>query len=296
MTTDASDPGSVQRALVPRTGSSCRVASSVLGTSSIFTRNPPRTSGFSIWLWLCLALLACSAPPAPRVPEAAPELVATAQPRDEAESGAAPPEPRDDTSLDLAVYRAAGVPELDRPWSPDDYERCLQVFGQLLRGGRGDLPRQGSARSGALFARLVNVQNFEATSRAAGSPGDRARALERQLESFPGLLQVYSPANDGVDFAREQADLGVALLELLKLALASSSELAPQERSWVQTYERQKVVTVGVVRGLEQMLGERERYPEPLRRRLKGELSRLAPELERHLDPDDARLVHAAAD
>jgi hypothetical protein len=246
-------------------------------------------------LWL--ALLACSAPPAPQVPEAAPELVATAEPGGApTPDTAAAPEPRDDTSLELAVYRAAGVPELERPWGPDDYERCLRVFGQLLRGGRGDLPRRGSARSGALFARLVDAQNFEATSRAAGSPGDRARALERQLESFPGLLQVYSPANDGLDFAREQADLGVALLELLKLALGSSHELVTQEASWAEVYDRQKGITVGVVRGLQQMLGERERYPEPVRRRLKGELSRLAPELERHLDPDDARAVHAAAD
>jgi hypothetical protein len=245
------------------------------------------------WLWL--ALLACSSPPAPQRPEAAPELVATAEPSADAPPGSAvSSEPQDDTSLDLAVYRAAGVPDIERPWAPDDYERCLQVFGALLRAGRGDLPREGSARSGALFARLVDAQNFETTSRAAGSPGDRARALQRHLETFPGLLQIYSPANDGLDFSREQADLCVALLELLKLALASSRELVTQQASWAETYDRQKRVTVGVVRGLEQMLAERERYPEPLRRRMKGELSRLSPELERHLDPDDARAVHTA--
>jgi hypothetical protein len=258
--------------------------------------------------WLGLVMLACSTPPLPQAPEAAPELVATAEPSGKASTPApgapkdaqavqsARPEPQNDTSLELAVYRAAGVPDIERPWAPEDYEHCLQVFGQLLRGGRGDLPRQGSPRSGALFARIVDPSNFAATSRAAASPSDRARALERQLETFPGLLQSYSPANDGLDFSTEQADLGVALLELLKLALSSSRDLAATEATWADVYGHQKIVTVGVVRGLQQMLGERERYPEPLRRRLKGELSRLAPELESHLDPDDARAVHAAAE
>jgi hypothetical protein len=260
---------------------------------------------------LGLVLLACSTPPAPQTPQAAPELVATADPTAGASSASSAPrpgsqaakngenaasEPLNDTSLELAVYRAAGVPDIGRPWAPEDYERCLKIFGQLLRGGRGDLPRQGSPRSGALFARLVDPNNFAATSHGAATPSERAHALERQLETFPGLLQIYSPANDGLDFSTEQADLGIALLELLKLALNSSRELAPQEAAWAEVYGRQKGITVGVVRGLEQMLGERERYPEPVRRRLKGELSRLAPELESHLDPDDARAVHAAAD
>jgi hypothetical protein len=93
----------------------------------------------------------------------------------------------------------------------------------------------------------------------------------------------------------EQASLIVALLELLKSALAESQQLSGQDPTWVERYERQKTMTVGVVRGVGAMLAEDARYPEPVRRRLQGELARLAPDLERHLDADSARVVHAAA-
>jgi hypothetical protein len=251
--------------------------------------------------WIALLLVAaCGRAPAPRSADSAPELVETATEAGATSGEGAPaavnvtpvaPPPAADTSLPLAVYRAAGVPEVDQRWSAADYERCLQVFADLLRSGREDLPRQGSERSGALFARLVAPENFSPDAQ----PAPPAPELERYLEIFPGFLKVYSPASDGIDFSVEQASLIVALLELLKSALAESQALSARDPAWVDRYERQKTMTVGVVRGVGAMLAEETRYSEIVRHRLQSELARLAPDLERHLDVDSARAVHATA-
>lgn len=238
---------------------------------------------------MTLALAACASSPPPDAVEAAPAMVETAP---DAERAPPPtPQPVNDTSLTLEVYRAAGVPAIDRAWTPADYERALKVFLELLRSGRQDLPRFGSSRSGALFAHLVDSNNFEA---AAASPGERARGLQRNLEVFPELLRLYSPASDGLDFSVEQAELGVCLLELLALALASSRAVASEDSGWSDEYEQQRSVTAGVLRGVSAMLGERERYSLTLRTRLRGELARLAPELAPHLESDDARSLEEA--
>ena len=258
---------------------------------------------------------ACGGAPAPRAAEAAPELVSTAsspspteqQPPSAAGPASAPPSApppsgdaspaspsaAGDTSLPLAVYRAAGVPEVDQPWSVADYERCLQVLVDLLRSGRADLPRHGSARSGALFARLVDARNFAATPGL--TTGEHARRLQGYLAVFPGLLKVYSPASDGIDFSVEQAELIVALLELLKSALEASRPWSVQDARWVEVYDVQKQMTLGVARGARAMLDEPQRYSPAIRERLQAELTRRAPELERHLTTEDAREVHAIA-
>lgn len=264
----------------------------------------------AIGLQLGLAL-SCAAPAAVPI-ETAPALVETA-PAGSASSGAASAgsdaasvlpnvSPEADTSLALAVYRAAGVPEIDQAWSARDYERCLTVFADLLRSGRSDLPRRGSERSGALFARLVAVENFRSAD--AAPPPERARRLQDYLAVYPGLLQVYSPANDGMDFSVEQTELIVSLLELLKSALDSTHALADdvgseggasENAAPADVYSRQQQMALGVVRGASAMLAEPERYALPLRQYLKAALVRSSPALEQHLDPNAASEVRSLA-
>ncbi|HTV21037.1 MAG TPA: hypothetical protein VMG12_20270 [Polyangiaceae bacterium] len=240
-------------------------------------------------------VLGCAAQPVGPV-ESAPALVDTAPASDSAAPAneALPSISAEaDTSLALAVYRAAGVPDIDRAWSVRDYERCLGVFADLLRSGRSDLPRRGSQRSGALFHHLVALENFRAAGEAA--PPETARRLQGYLEVYPGLLQIYSPANDGIDFSVEQTELIVSLFELLKSALDSSRPIAATDATWADVYARQQQMTLGVVRGASAMLSEPERYAPTLRQYLKAALVRLAPAFEGHLEPDAASEVRAIA-
>jgi hypothetical protein len=283
-------------------------ASDAVGARSSESRRWPRGAIGALAIGLELGLaLACATPAAVPI-ETAPALVETA-PAGSASSGAASPgsgaatalpnvSPETDTSLALAVYRAAGVPEIDQAWSARDYERCLAVFADLLRSGRSDLPRRGSQRSGALFARLVAVENFRSADEAP--PPERARRLQGYLAVYPGLLQVYSPANDGIDFSVEQTELIVSLLELLKSALDSTRALAPdhaasENAASADVYARQQQMALGVVRGASAMLAEPERYALPLRQYLKAALVRSSPALEQHLDPNAASEVRTLA-
>jgi hypothetical protein len=289
-------------------------AANAAGVTSIERRRWVRR-GIAIGLELGLAL-ACATPAAVPI-ETAPALVETAS-AGSASTGATSPapdaaavlpnvSPEADTSLALAVYRAAGVPEIDQAWSAHDYERCLTVLADLVRSGRSDLPRRGSERSGALFARLVAVENFRSADEAP--PPERARRLQGYLAVYPGLLQVYSPANDGIDFSVEQTELIVSLLELLKSALDSTHALAADiasenaaaenaasdKAASADVYSRQQQMALGVVRGASTMLAEPERYALPLRQYLKAALVRSSPALEQHLDPNAASEVRSLA-
>jgi hypothetical protein len=188
------------------------------------------------------------------------------------------------------VYRAAGVPEVAREWSAEDYQQGTRVLLQMVRSGRQDLPRQQSQRSGEVFARLVATANFSSIAEGETATS-RARLAQQYLGVFPGLLQLYSPANDGLDFAPEQAELIVALLELLKLALDSSRDCVLEEATWQGRYDEQKTMAVGVLQGVGSMLAEVDRYPAPLRERLQNHAARLAPKLVSHLDDQQRGLV-----
>jgi hypothetical protein len=240
-----------------------------------------------------VGVLACSsrASVAPTHAESAPELVATASetgmlpergPDPQALLAAEPP-PLNDSSLTWSVYQAAGIPDIEQPWSAEDYERAALALSKMADTGRADLPRAGSPRSGAVFARLIDVANFSSLQ-AAGPAAPRALLAQRYLAVLPVFLRLYSPANDGLDFATEQARLVVALLELLKLTLQTSQAYAADDAGWQDRYDQQKAITLAVLRGVDAMLGETERYRPALLQGLKQQALRLLPALSRHLD------------
>jgi hypothetical protein len=198
--------------------------------------------------------------------------------------------PTADASLTWPVYRAAGVPDITRDWSVEDYQIALRALGRMLAQGRADLPRQGSERSGPVFARLVAPGNFGRITTESSAEA-RARLGEAYLSVFPGLLQLYAPANDGLDFAAEQSALIVTLLELLKSTLHASHVYAAGDARWRDTYERQKSVTVGVLQGVRAMLAEDTRYSPAVRAGVKRDVTRLGPELASHLDDEGRRLA-----
>jgi hypothetical protein len=241
---------------------------------------------------------AAQAPLEPLRAESAPALVATASALGEpsatpgslaaASGDAGPARAAGDTSLPAPVYRAAGVPEVDRDWSVEDYQQGARVLLEMVQGGRDVLPRTASQSSGAVFARLVAASNFSSIPKAQ-TAASRARLAQQYLGVFPGLLQLYSPASDGLDFAPEQAELISALLELLKLALDSSRDYALEQATWQSAYDAQKTMAVGVLQGIGSMLAETDRYPEPLRKRLREQTARLLPTLVSHLDGDQRK-------
>jgi hypothetical protein len=114
-----------------------------------------RSTALSALLMLACAQAAPTAAPPPDVAAAA------------AASGSAPPDP----SLTVADYVAAGVPDPARPWSANEMAVAARVLNRLAAGDPSRLPAHGSARSGALFARITSAENA-AVCRMPSAPGD----------------------------------------------------------------------------------------------------------------------------
>jgi hypothetical protein len=90
-------------------------------------------------------------------------LCAGACDRDSSSSGAggaAPPKIVPDASLPADEYVAQGFPSHDRPWSGREMAVAAEKLKALSTRKPQHLPRRGSANSGAVFARLVAIDNL----------------------------------------------------------------------------------------------------------------------------------------
>ncbi len=107
-----------------------------------------------------------------------------------------------DASLTIAQYQQRGVPSPEPIWGAEEYAEAIEVFG-------GDdpapLPRHGSSRSGALFARLISTDNLlharsvrEILEMGAEPTQAALTRMIHYTEQVPGLLMMYVEATDGV--------------------------------------------------------------------------------------------------
>jgi hypothetical protein len=193
--------------------------------------------------------------------------------------------PADDGSLELVAYAAAGIPDPSLPWQAAQYEQAVQLLLRSSAGGRVALPRRSSPRSGALFARLVAVDNFAAAGGAP--PAEQAQLAARAVALVSALCGLYAPGNDGLNLASEQVALVAALLQRLDVALDRSRVQASTDASGHEAYEQQKRAVQAVFRGALAMLGETGRYSEAERTELRSALSAERAALLGHLSVGD---------
>jgi hypothetical protein len=99
--------------------------------------------------------------------------------------------PIGDRSLSPDEYRQAGVPDAHRRWSAADMAAALRGLTAASEKGTGRLPTLGSARSGALFARLIALENLE-PYRKTDTPLDQRMgpALDFQ-DAANGVFRLY---------------------------------------------------------------------------------------------------------
>lgn len=57
--------------------------------------------------------------------------------------------------LTMHEYQQAGLPAVDHPWTVDEHTAAAAGLATLAKGHREKLPRRDSAKSGALFAKLL---------------------------------------------------------------------------------------------------------------------------------------------
>jgi hypothetical protein len=105
--------------------------------------------------------------------------------------------PDPDRSLTTAEYVAAGVPDPGRPWSADEMAAAARALGRIATADPGQLPAYQNARSGALFSRIVSVENTSVCRlpNAPGDPGGLTACIRLGL-ALDAIVKSYAKAGD----------------------------------------------------------------------------------------------------
>lgn len=119
-------------------------------------------------------------------------------------------------------YAAAGVPDLGRRWSTADLRKAVDAIARAAVGHPERLPRYRNARSGAVFAKLLEpplVEQTTAIDAQVVKHFERYRALVDAGELYGAIAQRSMP--------REWIELtGVVLLEAAALEQLSGPFIA----------------------------------------------------------------------
>jgi len=143
----------------------------------------------------------------------------------------------EDRSLTLAEYAAQGMPTSDRTWSATDYNRALALLEATAANDPRQLPRWGSPRSGALFARLSDPANFQSEPNASATPpAIRLDNLAPFIAPIKKLAMLYGiQASRGPAFDYETARMLCLMVRLGAEALV----LNDRARSAMSASERE---------------------------------------------------------
>ncbi len=107
------------------------------------------------------------------------------------------PEVPHDHSLTVEEYISMGMPDPQATWSVDDREKARTVLKQLWTEDPTLLPRAGSPRSGAMFAKLLDEYLASLSELMSVDEVVDSNPEERQeLVLQRSLLAVYMPPHD----------------------------------------------------------------------------------------------------
>jgi hypothetical protein len=185
------------------------------------------------------------------------------------------------------------MPDLDHPWLPTDYAAAVQVIRPIAQHEPAALPRYGSRKSGALFARMTSLKNLAGASAAVGWP--RVELLEGYLNTVSDLQAAYFHASRASrPYGPEVASIQIFELRAAVLTADTVHGLASLSAEKDQP-QLQRGVTA-VLEGLEQMglgvlhsLIEQKFYPDSDRLRIAEALQSDLPPLANAVDPATRR-------
>lgn len=84
--------------------------------------------------------------------------------------------------MSLSWYIEHGFPACDRQWTGTEMLAAGKAVDELARTAPASLPRFGSKRSGAMFARITNIENM-------AMPQNKSLPVQSRLGNFDGYLQ-----------------------------------------------------------------------------------------------------------
>ncbi len=98
--------------------------------------------------------------------------------------------PYPDNSPPAAQLELLGMPPPANLWNYPDYEAAFKVLDQIYAADKLSLPRNESAHSGDLFARMLAFENFDFLTASNLNLGKRIVAYEK-YKSIPHHLLIY---------------------------------------------------------------------------------------------------------
>lgn len=204
----------------------------------------------------------------------------------------------EDRSFSAVRYQELGIPSPEQAWSGSDHLRAAEV---LKTFEPQHLPRQGSARSGALFDRLIESQEaltvsiaenarlgddtFKIAQRTPNATALYVRPLEVGLLFDRELIEIWSQSTrwfidalDGLDESR---------VELARLARDNATEdkqeivegMMQQDRQELRDLSALALLSLSKLVSVGEVSATREETRLVLRDRLRELIPRLAPHL-----------------
>ncbi|HWM91926.1 MAG TPA: hypothetical protein VN493_14265 [Thermoanaerobaculia bacterium] len=140
-------------------------------------------------------------------------------------AGPAAPQPAPDSLRISGEYLLQELPSPDRIWGVQEYQHTAILLDVMASSAPESLPRRLSPRSGALFARLVNLDNIAPIKRTELPAGARLELGLGILATQSSVLETYSQVGKSLPLVPLDAEI-VDLLNFQLYLLESTFPLA----------------------------------------------------------------------
>lgn len=104
--------------------------------------------------------------------------------------------PYPDNSLYVAQYQALGMPSPDELWNAAEYKRAVKVITGYYNIDKWSIPRKDSEYSGALFERMITLENFDIILDKSEMLQERLREHDELLKAVNRFLAMYVEPNE----------------------------------------------------------------------------------------------------
>lgn len=170
----------------------------------------------------------------------------------------------EDLSLTPEEYKAFQMPDHSKIWDQDDYWKAYSALLKVKNQKPYSLPRKGSKKSGKLFGRMINWENFSFLSSDTLSLKEKAYSIQPFLIIQSELTDVYTNIyGEDQYYNRELIDLylfGLTIADkMLELANKINSSNDPEDKSMQSGYDAIQFSFMSTV----QFILKKQKYPSP---------------------------------
>ncbi len=124
-----------------------------------------------------------------------------------------------DYSLSLDEYAKMGMPSVDKAWDSEDFLYANDVLSKMKWGNPGGLPKKDSKKSGALFTKLISLENLTFLKVDTLALNEKALLLMNYLQIYENWRYIYTDVRLKVQYHhRELIDIqlfGLSIIELM---------------------------------------------------------------------------------